>query len=252
MVTVGKRNGRKLSEDRMSETIEFFELESFASALKSIKGFSREIREIDEEAKRKSFTLSFPGELEVFEYPEKIICSCGTQFAIPDRSDLIICPVCGNKISVNVKTTFHREKYSAPEDTLIFSNVEVSATRTTIVVGDVKGKENVLVISNRAKRFKELREQREKLQNELWELEEKLKSNVEYKILAKKLYNFFYKNSSLVVKFDREKFVAKVTFENEKVQVDVSEISENFDKYGIQQDIVSSLITIRNYFEGVG
>jgi len=233
------------------EEIEFFELESFASALKSIRGFSQELQEIVEEAKRKNFNLSFPDKLDIFEYPEKIVCSCGTQFAIPERSDLIICPVCGNKISITVKTEFYREKYSSPEGTLIFSNIEISATKPTVVVGDVKARENVLTISNRAKRFKFLRDKKEKLQNELWELEGKLENNVEYKILAKKLYNFFYKNSSLIIRFDREKFVAKVTFENEKIQVDTSEISKNYDKYGIQQDIVSSLNTIRNYFEGV-
>jgi len=233
------------------EEVQFFELSSLASALKSLRGFSVEIQKIDEEARRKSFNLSFPGELDAFEYPEKIVCSCGAQFAIPDRSDLIICPVCGNKINVSVKTSIYKEKYSSPENTLIFSNIEISATKPTVVVGDVKGKENVITISNQAKRFKELREQKEKLQNSLWELKEKLENNVEYKILAKKLYNFFYKNSSLIIRFDREKFVAKVTFENEKIQVDVSEVLENFDKYGIQQDIISSLITIRNYFEGV-
>jgi DNA-directed RNA polymerase subunit RPC12/RpoP len=232
------------------EEIEFFELESFASILKSIKGFSREIQEIVEEAKRKNFNLSFPEKLETFEYPEKIVCSCGTQFAIPERSDLIVCPVCGNKISITVKTEFYREKYSSPEDTLIFSNIEVSATKPTVVVGDVKGKENVLIVSNKAKRFKELREQKEKLQNELWKLKEKLENNVDYKILAKKIYNFFYKNSSLIVKFDREKFVAKVTISQEgKIEVDVSEISSNFDKNGIKQDIIDSLFVIKNYFE---
>jgi DNA-directed RNA polymerase subunit RPC12/RpoP len=234
------------------EEVQFFELSSLASALKSLRGFSREIQEIDEEAKRKNFNLSFPDKLDIFEYPEKIICSCGYQTSIPDRSDLIICPVCGNKINVSVKTSIYKEKYSSPEDTLIFSNIEISATKPTVVISDgVKARENVTAIKSLAKRFKELREQREKLQNELWGLEEKLENNVEYKILAKKLYNFFYKNSSLIIRFDKEKFTARATFENEKIQVDVSEVSENFDKYGIQQDIVSSLITIKNYFEGV-
>jgi DNA-directed RNA polymerase subunit RPC12/RpoP len=232
------------------EEVEFFELSSFASALKSLRGFSVEIQKIDEEAKRKNFNLSFPDKLDTFEYPEKIVCSCGFQTSIPDRSDLIICPVCGNKIQVNVKTTIHREKYSSPEDTLIFTDVEVSASRPTIVIGDVKGKENVITISNQAKRFKKLREEKEKLQNEFWALKEKIENNVDYKILAKKIYNFFYKGSTLVIRFDREKFVVRVTLTSEgKIQADVSSIPENFDKNGIQQDIVNSLITVKNYFE---
>jgi DNA-directed RNA polymerase subunit RPC12/RpoP len=233
------------------EEIEFFELSSFASGLKSIKGLSAKIQEIDEEAKRKNLSLSFPDKVDTFEYPEKIICSCGAQFAIPDRSDVIICPVCNNKINVAVKNEFHREKYSSPEDTLIFSNTEISATKPTIVIGDVKVKENVIAIFNVAKRFKELRDEREKIQNSLWELKEKIENNVDYKILVKKLYNFFYKNSSLVVKFGKEKFVAKVTLTPEgKIQVDVSAIPENFDKGAIEEDIVNSLLVIKNYFEG--
>jgi DNA-directed RNA polymerase subunit RPC12/RpoP len=231
------------------EGIEFFKLSSFASALRLLKELSLKIQEIDEEAKRKGFGLSYPGELDTFEYPEKIVCSCGAQFAIPDRSDIIICPVCGNKINVFVKTVIHKEEYAPPEDTLIFTNIEVSASKPTVVVGDAKAKENVIAIKSLAKRFKELREKKEKLQNELWKVKEEVENNVDYKILTRKIYNFFYKGSTLVVKFDREKFVAKVTFENEKIQVDVSEIPGNFDKYGIQQDIINSLITVKNYFE---
>jgi len=233
------------------EEIEFFELTSFANALKSIKGFSRALQEIDEEAQKKSFVLSFPGELDIFEYPEKIVCSCCFQTSIPDRTDLIVCPVCGNKISVNVKTTFSREKYSSPEDTLIFSSIEVSATKPTIVVSDnVKGKENVLTISNRAKRFRELREKKEKLQNELWKVKEEVENNVDYKILTRKIYNFFYKNTTLVIRFDREKFVAKASLTSEgKIEIDISQIPENFDKNGIQQDIIDSLFAIKSYFE---
>ena len=235
------------------EEIEFFELSSFANGLKSINGLSAKIREIDEEAKRKEFLLSFSGEIDIFEYPEKIVCSCGAQFAIPDRTDIIICPVCNNKINVTVKTTFHREKYGSPEDTLIFSDVEISATKPTVVISDgIKAKENVIVISDIAKRFKELRDKKEKLQNELWKVKEEVENNVDYKILAKKLYNFFHKSSSLIIKFDREKFVAKVTFENEKIKVDTSAIPENYDKGAIEEDIVNSLLTIKSYFEEWG
>jgi DNA-directed RNA polymerase subunit RPC12/RpoP len=232
----------------MSETIEFSALTSLANVLKTIRGISIKLQEIDEEARRKSFTLSYPGKLETFEYPEKIICSCGYQTSIPDRTDIIICPVCGNKISVTVKTSIYKEEYAPPEDTLIFTNIEVSASKPTVVVGDAKAKENVVTISGIAKRFKELRDLKEKLQNEFWALKEKIENNVDYKILVKKIYNFFYKNTTLAIRFDREKFIAKAIF-SDKIHVDVSAIPENYDKGAIEEDIVNSLLTIKSYFE---
>jgi DNA-directed RNA polymerase subunit RPC12/RpoP len=228
------------------EEIEFFELSSFANGLKSINGLSAKIREIDDEAKRKNFNLS-PGKLDTFEYPEKIVCSCGAQFAIPDRTDIIICPVCNNKIDVLVKTEFFRREYSSPEDVLIFTNIEISASKPTVVVGDVKAKENVIVIHNLARRFRELRERKEKLEDELWKVKEEVENNVDYKILTRKIYNFFYKNSSLIVKFGKDG--VRVTFSEGKIQVDTSSLPGNYDKNGIRQDIIDSLFTIKNYFE---